>query len=141
MNFANLNYLAIVVSSLAAFVIGAIWFGPKTFYPLWAKELGHDPAARIEKVSAPVMFSLTYVAQLALAFAVALVLQVVEAAHGSVGLADGVTVGLVLGVLVAAAASLSHRLFSQQGFKVWAMEVGNDIAAILAIAIILSVWR
>lgn len=141
MDFSTLNYVAIAVAALAAFFIGAIWFGPKTFYPLWAKELGQDPQARIERTPAPVMFGMTFVAQLAMAFAVALVLQWVEAANGSVGLADGVTVGVILGVFIAAAASLGHRLFAQHGFKVWLMEVGNDVVAILAISVILSIWR
>lgn len=136
-----MNFLAIFVASLAAFVIGAIWFGPKTFYPIWVKELGQDPEARITRTPAAVMFSLTYVAQLSGAIAIALILELVEAAHGSVTLLDGLTVGLILGVLVAAAASLSHRLFAQQGFKVWVIEVGNDIVAIVAMALIIAAWR
>lgn len=140
----SMNYLAIFVATFAAFVIGAIWFGPKTFYPVWVKALGvdpNDPQQQAKSTPAGLMFGLTFVAQLAMAFAVALVLELVEAAHGSVALLDGLSVGLVLGVLVAAASSLSHRLFAQQGFKVWAIEVGQDAVAILAMALILAAWR
>jgi len=31
-NFAIINYLAVFVSTLVANVIGAVWFGPKTFF-------------------------------------------------------------------------------------------------------------
>ena len=34
MDFGTVNWLAVVVSTIAAFVVGAIWFGPKTFYPI-----------------------------------------------------------------------------------------------------------
>lgn len=141
MNLSALNYLAIFVSAFAAFIIGAIWFGPKTFYPIWVKELGQDPEARITKTSAPVLFGSTFLGMLAISFASAVVLQFVSAANGSVSLLDGLQVGLLLGVLVASAASLSHRLFAQQGFKVWIIEVGNDIVAAIAIGVILAVWR
>ena len=41
MNIAlqNLNFLAILVSSVVSFIIGAVWFGPKTFYPVSPIEL------------------------------------------------------------------------------------------------------
>lgn len=137
----SLNFVAIFAATFAAFVIGAIWFGPKTFYPIWVKALGTDPNAENAKIGPALLFGLTFVAQLVMAFAVALVLELVEAAHGAVGVGDGLTVGLVLGVMVAAAASLSHRLFAQQGFKVWAIEVGQDALAILVMALIIAAWR
>lgn len=137
----SLNLIAILVATFSAFVIGAIWFGPKTFYPIWAKALGNDPNAENAKIGPAVLFGLTFVAQLVMAFAVALVLELVEVAHGSVAITDGLTVGFVLGVMVAAASSLSHRLFAQQGFKVWAIEVGQDALAILVMALIIAAWR
>jgi hypothetical protein len=41
--------------------------------------------------------------------------------------------------IVAAAASLPHRLFGQQGFKVWIIEVGADVTALTATGAILAV--
>jgi len=51
---------------------------------------------------------------------------------------DGIKLGLFVGVGVVTAQSLSHRLFGQQGWLVWAIESGGDIAAALAIGTALS---
>ena len=41
MNFA-LNWVALLLGTLAIFFVNAIWFGPKTFYPAWWKALGKE---------------------------------------------------------------------------------------------------
>jgi len=40
MPFAGINWLAVLVASLASFVIGFAWFSPKTFFPVWWKAMG-----------------------------------------------------------------------------------------------------
>jgi hypothetical protein len=137
----ELNYLAILVAAIVAFAVGAIWFGPKTFFPVWWKLQGRKPEEAAGSGNVGLMFGLTFVAQLIMGFAVALVLRLEELAGYIVTIGTGLQVGLLLGVFVAAAASLSHRLFAGHGYRVWLLEVGNDIAAILAMALILSVWR
>jgi hypothetical protein len=39
---------------------------------------------------------------------------------------DGALVGAALGIGIAAFASLSHRLFGGENFKVWLIETSND---------------
>lgn len=53
-------------------------------------------------------------------------------------LLGGALAGFGLGI-VAAAASLPHRLFGQQGFKVWIIEMGADVTALTAAGAILAV--
>ena len=138
----NLNYLAIFVASIAGFATGAIWFGPKTFFPVWWRLMGRKPEEAAGSGNVGLMFGLTYLGQLAMAFAAAVVLNFVIAGTDSPNnLLIGLQVGLLLGVFVAAAASLSHRLFGGHGLKVWLIEVGNDIASILVMSLIISVWR
>ena len=40
MTFDNLNLLGVLLAFGFSFVSGAIWFGPKTFYPIWMKARG-----------------------------------------------------------------------------------------------------
>ena len=139
---SNLNFLAIFVASIAGFAIGAIWFGPKTFFPVWWRLMGRKPDEAAGGSNMGLIFGLTYLGQLVLAFASAVVVNFVIAGTESPNnLLIGLQVGLLLGVFVAATASLSHRLFAGQGFLVWLIEVGNDIAAIVAISVIVAVWR
>ena len=46
-----------------------------------------------------------------------------------------------MGVGFAATSSLGHRLMGGQGFVVWAIEVGGDIAALVAMGAILGAWQ
>ena len=137
----ELNYLALFVASIASFAVGAIWFGPKTFFPVWWKLMGRKPEEAAGSGNVGLMFGLTFVGQLAAGFAAALVLKLEELAGFTVNAGTGLQVGLLLGVFVAAAASLSHRLFAGQGYRVWLIEVGSDISSIVVMALILSVWR
>lgn len=128
----NLNFLAIFLGVLAAFVFNAIWFGPKTFYPAWMKAMGKPiPKREDADMSAKnqiKLFGGTFAGWLAQGIVLAIVIGLVPDSDWS----TGVLVGLGLGV-VSAGASLGHRLFANQGFKVWIIEVSADAIG-LAIA-------
>lgn len=136
----ELNWLGILVAFVAFFVIGAIWFSPRTFYPQWVKALGSDPQTGPNAHGPAVTFGLTALGALVQVLALAVVLQIVEAATGPVGPLGGALVGLLLGVGIAAASSLSHRLFSSQGLRVWLIEVGADTVSLAVAGVILGAF-
>lgn len=142
MNFESVNWWAIVVAAVVAFGIGAVWFGPKTFFPLWWKAMGHEesetPGAGLNM---GVVFGLTFVAQFVMAVSVAVVLSFLAQARGSVSVLDGFVTGATLGIGFVAASSLSHRLFAGHGVKVWLIEVSGDVVAITVMGVILALWR
>jgi hypothetical protein len=140
MNILDLNWLAILVAFLAFFAVGAIWFGPKTFYPVWVKAMGSDPQKSPNAHGMLVVFGLTAVGALVQVIATALVISAVSDAYGPVGPLGGAHVGLLLGVGIAAASSLSHRLFGGQGLRVWLIEVGGDIVALTIAGVILGLF-
>ncbi|GAB2816641.1 hypothetical protein GCM10027022_03380 [Alpinimonas psychrophila] len=142
MIFIELNWLAIVAATVAAFVAGAIWFGPKTFFPVWwkliGKEAGVDPGANLNMA---IVFASTFVGALVQAFTLAVIIHFVAAGDSAFGaLAGGVT-GLLVGIGLAAASSLGHRLFAGAGFRVWLLEVGSDVVNLTIMGVILGAWR
>ena len=42
MDFASINWLAVVACVVASMVIGSLLFNPKTFYPAWWKAIGRS---------------------------------------------------------------------------------------------------
>ena len=40
MTFSDLNFVGVFIAFIVSFVSGGIWFGPKTFYPIWMKAKG-----------------------------------------------------------------------------------------------------
>jgi hypothetical protein len=141
MFLAELNWLAVLVATLAAFVAGAVWFGPKTFFPLWWKLMGKGPGEEPGTGNMVVLFGSTFVAALVEATAVASVIHFVAATDASFGSLQGGLTGLLLGIGLAAASSLSHRLFAGHGFRVWLIEVGSDVLNLTIMGLILGAWR
>lgn len=140
MNLLELNWLAILVAFLAFFAIGAIWFGPKTFYPVWVKAMGSDPQKSPNAHGPLLVFGLTAVGTLVQVIATALVIGAVSDAYGPVGALGGAGVGLLLGVGIAAASTISHRLFGGLGLRVWLIEAGGDIVALTIAGVILGLF-
>ena len=126
----ELNWLGILAGFVVYFITGAIWFGPKTFYPAWMRAKGHDPENPPGLHGPALLFSLTAVGAIVQVIALASVLWFVAQVDGPVGPLGGALAGLLLGIGLAAASSLSHRLFGGDGFKVWAIEVGGDVVGL-----------
>ena len=149
MNLLQINWLAIFVASLSTFAIGAIWFGPKTFYPMWIRALGRQvPTERVEMKGSETfaMFFGTYLGGLAQAVTLGFVISIARSAAEGFNFAAGAFMGFILAVGIGAAASLGHRLFGQAdfkvfaGFKVWIIEVGADIVALTIAGAIIGAW-
>lgn len=142
MDFSTLNWAAIAVVSLLGILIGSVWFGPKTFYPIWWKLMNNKPMPSRDSGGGAAMFAATIVALVAQVIGLAVALKVVEAAYGApLSAFDGAHVGLFLGVMVGAASSLSHRMFARHGFKVWLIEVTPDVLFAVIASVILATWR
>ena len=127
MTFSGLNLLGVLIAFFISFISGAIWFGPKTFYPIWMKAKGVTSGQLTTTQNKPVaLFGGTIVGVLIQTFTVALVVTSLGHNNADFGVADGSMVGFALGVGIAMFASLSHRLFGGESFKVWIIETAND---------------
>jgi hypothetical protein len=135
--------LGIAAATLVGLVVNLVWFSQKAFFPVWWRALGRTepPASGPEgSTSMAPTFAMVLgalvVQSLVLAVAMDAAAAYLGAGAATVGL--GALVGLVAGVGIAASSSLGHRLFSGQGVKVWAIEVGGDIASLVAMGAVLG---
>jgi hypothetical protein len=142
MIFSELNWLAILVATIAAFAAGAIWFGPKTFFPVWWKLMGKTEAdVPGANSSMAVIFISTFVGAFVQAMTLAIIIHFVSAGDASFGTLQGGLTGLLVGIGLGAASSLSHRLFGGHGFRVWAIEVASDVVNLTIMGLIIASWR
>jgi len=127
MTFTGLNIIGVVVSFGFSFVSGAIWFGPKTFYPIWMKARGIQSGQLNSNQNKPVvLFGGTIIGVLVQTLTLALIINTLAHAGLDIGITDGAGIGFALGVGVAMFASLSHRVFGGDSLKVWIIETTND---------------
>ncbi|MSX18730.1 MAG: DUF1761 family protein, partial [Actinobacteria bacterium] len=126
MTISGLNVIGVLVAFAVSFVSGGIWFGPKTFYPLWMKERGIASGQLNANQNKPaLLFGGTIIGVLVQTFTLAIIITSISAGR-DIGILDGAGIGFALGVGLAMFASLSHRLFGGENLKVWIIETAND---------------
>jgi hypothetical protein len=127
MTFTGLNLLGVILAFFFSFISGAIWFGPKTFYPVWMRARGNTSGQLTTSQNKPaLLFGGTIFGVLIQTLTVALVVTSLGHNNANFGVSDGALVGFALGVGIAMFASLSHRLFGGENLKVWIIETAND---------------
>lgn len=148
MNF-EINWFAVFAASFAFFVVGALWFGPKTFYPVWMKAQGRKmPTERTEMTGGEtgLMFGGTFVAALIQVSTLAFVLELLSQYTIAYNALTGAMAGFIFAVGFTAFGSLSHRMFSHnenkpyKALKVWLIEVSQDVVSLTIAGAILGAW-
>ncbi|MCF8540007.1 MAG: DUF1761 domain-containing protein [Candidatus Nanopelagicales bacterium] len=139
MIWPSINVLAIVLATISSFVVGFVWFSPPLFFTKWWAALGKegDPGAG---QNMKVAFGLVVLGSAVQAVFLALVIGWIGLAGVDINLGVGALTGALMGIGFAAAPSLGHRLFAGQGLKVWAIEVGGDIAALVVMGAIIGAF-
>ena len=136
MSLSAINIFVVLVAAVIAFIANFVWFGPLKMYTRWTNAL-QQPADYVpgSGLSTSVLFGLTFASLVVESLVIALVMFGV---CDDPSVVNGLGVGLVLGVGVAAMPSLGHRLFAGQGFKVWIYEVGADVVVAGVMGIIIA---
>ncbi len=126
MTFSDLNLLGVLVAFFFCFISGAIWFGPKTFYPIWMKARGNASGQLTASQNKPaLLFGGTIFGLLIQILTLALMINSIGR-NTELSVLDGAGIGFALGVGISMFSSLSHRLFGGESLKVWIIETAND---------------
>ncbi|MEY4425267.1 MAG: hypothetical protein RJB56_894 [Actinomycetota bacterium] len=143
MNISDINWLAVLVSSVVFFMIEGIWFGPKTFYPVWQKAMGRSPDETSgSDMPMGALFGSLFAGIVGQVVALAVFIELAIKVDPSFGLGHGLLSGFLLALGLVAGSSLSHRLFSQKkAFTVWVIEVAPDVLCLTVAGAILTLWQ
>lgn len=132
--FTDLNWLAILVATIAWFAFSAIWYSVPAMSKAWQKAARVDPSEGGSFAKALVT---SFICYLVTATAVALI----AIGIGSTTVTDGLTLGLVLGVGFGVASALVAQVYENKGGSYWLINGVNSIAAMVIVSVIVSVWR
>jgi uncharacterized membrane protein len=141
MSFATLgelNWLAVVVATVVYYGLGALWYSRSVFGNRWAKSIGWDAAAATPASAA--FYILPFFGYLLIVIAIAML----TVATGSDTLAEGLILGLVLGVFFAGSIFFTTAKFEPtkpEPMNWFLISGGYAAVGIVMAAIILSVWR
>ncbi|MGH2753663.1 MAG: DUF1761 domain-containing protein [Actinomycetota bacterium] len=133
---SDLNWLAVIVATLAYFALGALWYSPVAFGNRWMKAAGMSMEG---EGPGPAI----YLAPLVFCFLSTFANAMLAEATGSNSVADGIVLGLVVSVGYALSLLAVTAVFesNKPNASVWgAITAGYHIVGLLISAIIVSAW-
>jgi hypothetical protein len=130
------NHVAILVSALILWVLGALWYSPALFAKPWMALLGIQRDAANRKSLVPGMIS-SLIGDLILSFALAHF--VIWSGASSFGW--GAFIGFLAWFGFVAAISFPQGIYENRPFKLFAINSGYWLVGLLIVGGLLAVWQ
>lgn len=129
-----INWLAVLVAAIVKQAIGTAWFSPVLFGPTWMKLVGCDQAEM--KARLPKIVPLDIIGALIMAFVL------VHAVHyaGATTLVTGAAVGFFNWLGFIAVTTFGHVLYEKRPVKLFLIDNGYLLIALLLMGAILAIW-
>ncbi len=132
--FGDLNWLAIVVATIAWFAFSAIWYSVPPLSQAWAKAAGVDTSG-----DGPPL-AMLFIPTLIGYFVTTVVIGLLVAGIGADGLGDGIALGVVLGVGFGVVGALVNQVYESKGGSYFLINGINGVIAYAIVGAILAVW-
>jgi hypothetical protein len=132
--FGDLNWLAVVVATIAWFAFSAIWYSIPPLSAAWAKAAGVDTTG-----DGPPLV-LLFIPTLIGYFVTTIVIGLLVAGIGADTAADGIVLGLVLGVGFGMVGALVNQVYESKGGSYFLINGLNAVIAYAIVGAILAVW-
>jgi hypothetical protein len=130
----NINYIAVLVAAVSAFVIGGMWYSPILFGNPWMRETGLSDET-LKKRSMGVVFGTSFVLSLLIAGNLAAFLA------GPPDLKWGAAAGALAGVgWVATGLGITY-LFEAKSLKLFLIDAGYHAVTFIVMGAIIGVWK
>lgn len=128
-----INYWAVLVAAVSAFVLGGLWYSKLLFGNAWMRESGMTEEKAAQSNPAKV-FGGAFVLSLLAAWAFAMFL-------GEVSWQEGTMYGFMAGLFWVAASFGINYLFEQRSLKLWAINGGYHTVQFTLYGFILGLWH
>lgn len=144
MEMSSINWLAVLVAGLSAFVVGGIWYSPGLFGNAWMKDskLTEDDIRKGNKAK---IFGFTAIFSLLMAANLAMYLAdgpagCPEGCSQKTDLTWGATAGFLSGIWTFCAIAI-HSLFEQKSWRHIFINGGYSLVALTLMGAIIGLWR
>jgi len=132
LDFAGVNWVAVIAAAVAGIVIGFVWYAPQVFGRRWAQASG------IELPQPGQVQPVTYVGGVVTALVTAYVLAVLSRGLGAATLVDGAIVGAVVWLGFVATWLASGVFFERRSTEWWAINAGQAIVSLVVMGAIIG---
>lgn len=130
----ELNWIAIVVATLAWFAFSAIWYSVPPLSKAWAS------AARVDTTGDGPPLALLFIPTLIGYFVTTVVIALLAEGIGAQTVSDGVVLGVVLGVGFGMVGALVNQVYEGKGNSYFLINGINAVIAYAIVGAIVAVW-
>lgn len=123
--------LSVIIATIVSMIIGGIWFGPKTFYPVMQELMDQSDemvAKRMERFKPALHFGIVMVGE----FTLALML------YGLLQFSDGDFRIILFPIMFVVISNMKTNIFSFLSFKLFFIQEGEKVLSILAMGLIIN---
>ncbi|HEY7525220.1 MAG TPA: DUF1761 domain-containing protein [Candidatus Limnocylindria bacterium] len=138
-DLSAINWLPVIVGAIIWFALGALWYSPVLFARPWQRSIGWDPE-RTPPQQQVTTYLVPFIGYLVMAIGTAMLAK----ATGTDTLAEGVVLGLVLGIGFAGAHTLVDANFDPNKPQPWtwfAITAVYNAIGLLIVAVLIAIWR
>ena len=133
----DINWLGVLVATLAYFVLGALWYSPMLFGKRWMRAAGIAEPAEGEGPG-PAIYLMPLISSLLASVALAMIARAMNAS----GAGDGLELGLIVGLGFVISVMLTTATFETHKPEPWvwfALTAGYHFVGVILASIIVSV--
>jgi len=132
----EINYIAVLLCGIVAMGIGALWYSPMLFGKIWVASIDKTEE-ELEKDFQPLKaYSVSFLAQLVMAFVLALLLRYVNAATPE----EGIRLGFMVWIGFTATTMTVNFLFEGKTFKHFLVDSSYHFIVLMLSGLILGAW-
>jgi hypothetical protein len=134
----NINFVPVFVAAVAGMVIGFAWYSKFLFGKMWIQMM--DISDSTMKKGMGKSAALGFVAQLVMAYVLAHFVQVAAAVEGSVTISNTLMLAFWIWLGFVATVMIGVVLWEGKPWKLYLLNIGYQLVALLAMASILAAW-
>jgi hypothetical protein len=134
----HLNWIAVLVVTLAGFLLGWLWFSPALFAKSWMKEMGMTKEHfEANPPNMALLFGSCFLYTLLSTIGLAVLLQ----AYGTHEWLKGAEFGAMIGALLVVPRMLNGALWEFRSARLLRITLGYELVMFIVQGAILAVWR
>lgn len=132
----QINYPAVIVSAVAKFALGALWYSPVLFSSQWMELTGVTEEMAAQSNMA-VIFGGSFVLYLLQGYVLAHFVHYTNATNAKGGAQTGfwIWLGFVATLL------MQGSLYEHRSMTLWAINGGYELVSLILMGVILAVWK
>lgn len=133
----EINYLAVIVSGIAAWAIGSLWYSPILFGKSWQKEVGLSDDD-IKGANMALIFGTSLLLMIIMAFGMVPII----ASHGvDMPWYHGMFHGLLIGLMFIATSIGINYLYQRKSLKLFFIDAVYQVLIVVIAGLVLGLWR